>query len=123
MKAGAEIAKSVDSIRDQVELLRGHLQGARFPQMPEKCRQELTGASVRLSSISAECNRIQATISAADGNIMSQVKQMPADALELHPANLPPQPQKELTLEVRARMLQTLDRVKDDTFKEEEGAE
>ena len=98
-----------------VELLRGHLQGAREAGMSERCRQQLTSASVRLGCISAECTKIQATIAGSDGKAMQQLKAMPVETLELHPASLRPDPQEEL-------LLASLHRVGDHTLDREEDA-
>lgn len=115
-----------------VELMRGHLQGARESGMSEKCRQQLTSASVRLGCISAECTKIQATIAASDRKAMGQLMELPAEKLELHPANLAAEPQEELWRPIeregeevisghlRARMLASLHAAGDHTLDEEE---
>jgi hypothetical protein len=111
----ASIDDSVNRIRDVVELLRGHLQGARHLRMPEECIRELTGASLRLGVISAECTRIQSDMAAARMTGQAEWKSVPAEDLELHPVNLRPEPQEEL-------MLASLHRVGDHTLDREEDA-
>jgi hypothetical protein len=132
MSLPASIDDSVKRIRDVVEQLRGHLQGARHSAMPESCIRELVAGSLRLMAISSECTRIESDMAAARMTGQAQWKSVPAEDLELHPVNLKAEPQEELTFnpsafsmatlseDLRARMLASFDRVADDTFKDEE---
>jgi hypothetical protein len=133
MSLPASIDDSVKRIRDVVELLRGHLQGARHLRMPEECIRELTGASLRLGVISSECTRIQSDMAAARMTGQAEWKSVPAEDLELHPVNLAAEPQEELKyleappaddrmLKIQEAMLRSLHRVKDHTIDREEDA-
>lgn len=131
MSLPASIDDSVSRIREVVEQLRGHLQGARHLRMPEECIRELTAASLRLAAISSECTRIESDMAAARMTGQAEKRQLPVESLELHPCNLAPEPQEELAfiemrqpcpemVEIERAMIRSLHRVKDDSLDRKE---
>lgn len=97
MSLDASIQGAVDRIDEVLNLVVGHLQGARGPGVPEFALRELTNAKTRIAAARAECNAIRASLAA--GRATGQVE-MPvtAEKLELHPKQLPPQVSEEQLL-------------------------
>lgn len=98
MSLDASIQVSADRIGVLLDRLKGHLQGACGPGVPEFAQREIASAIVMIASVRAECNGIRASLAAArsTGQMAAAVA---AKDLELHPVNLPPQVPSEKLLE------------------------
>lgn len=135
MSLPTDIIHSNRRLRELAHHLSGYLNALERLLPPgEQARQAFINARATVGFIHAECTQLEMNVGHEQrhGALPRMVE--PND-LELHPANLPAQPQDELWTPIqevhgkivsghlRSKMLASLDRVKDDTFKEEEGAE
>lgn len=115
MSLDASISTSVDRIDEVLNLIVGHLNGARGPSVPEFALLEITSAKTRLAAIRAECNAIRACMAA--GRATGQVeKPVSVEELELHPKQLPAQVEHE-------RLLASLHRAGDHTLDEDDNTD
>lgn len=102
------IQAAVLRIDELLGRLRGHLNAARGPGVPESACREIASATVMIASVRAECNAIKSEIAAA--RMTGQTpKAMKAEDMELHPAQLPRQVERE-------RLLESLHRAGDHTL-------
>lgn len=115
MSLDASIQVSTARMSELLDMLKGYLNAAKGPGVPEFARREITNATVTIASIRSEINAINATMAA--GRATGQVERpLVVTDLELHPKQLPAQVEHE-------KLLASLHRVADHTLDPDENTD